>query len=655
MFRALNFFLFFFLFSAFSVAQIEKPSTVKEGETLNGRQLNDTLSGNRFNTETRVELDAKTQYTDYKIITHYNDTIIIDTTLSLKKERLFNHFRKDQFESIAQHNLGSPYSSLAYDFNEASLYPEMGIRTKHQDFLELDEVKYFRVPTPTTELFFKTGIQQGQVLNSVLTANITPNLNASIGYKGLRSLGDYRNALVSHQNFRATTSFETKNKGYQVRGHYVAHNLSNQENGGLTDTSLLYFTTDDSEYGDRERLETNYTDAESLLKSKRFYLKQGFKLWQTTDTVRQKVSYLEIGHEFSNTNKHYNFIQDAANTFIGEAFHNTIADSTYYKKMNNSVFANLKSPYILGKIGLKTSYLDYNYGYNRVLFLDDQTIPEKLKGNSLSVEANWKAKFKTFSLVTGAGTIISGDFKGNYLTGIASYKQDSLFTAKATLSIQSKAPNFNFLLYQSDYTSFNWHSDFDNENTRYLGFSVESNKLIDVEGSITQKDSYTYFNQNSQPQQYDEMLQYLKLKAHKAITYRKFTLDNTLLYQKVMTGRDVLRLPEIVTENSLYFTDYVFKGDPLFLQTGITFKYFTKYQANEFDPLLNEFRLQDTTEIGNFPMLDIFVNGQIRRTRLFLKAENISSFWTGRNYFATPSQPYRDFTIRFGLVWNFFI
>ena len=93
----------------------------------------------------------------------------------------------------------------------------------------------------------------------------------------------------------------------------------------------------------------------------------------------------------------------------------------------------------------------------------------------------------------------------------------------------------------------------------------------------------------------------------------------------------------------------------MLLQTGITFKYFTKYKADEINPLLNEFRLQNTTEIGNFPMLDVFVNAQIRRTRLFLKAENVSSFWTGRTYFATPSQPYRDFTIRFGLVWNFFI
>jgi len=637
------------------MAQIVEKPVLSRGETISGRQLNDTISGNKFNKETRIELDAKTHYTDYKTITHFNDTIIIDTTLSLKKERLFNHFRKDKFENMSQHNLGAAYSNLGYDFTEIDMLPKMGISVKHQDFLEVEDVTYFRVPTPTTELFYKTGIQQGQVLNSLLTTNITPQLNMSIAYKGLRSLGDYRNALASHQNFRATSSFETKNKRYQARVHYVAHNLLNQENGGLSDASLLLFGFDDAEFRDRERLETNYTDAESLLKSNRLYLKQSFNLWQHTDSLHKQDSYLQLGHEFINANKYYNFNQDAANIFIGEAYKNTIADSTYHNKTDNVVFADLKSPYVLGKLGVKATYSQYNYGYKSVLYLDNQTIPDKLKGNVLSAEASWQAKFRTFSLNSGIGTIISGDLKGNYLTGTAAYTIDSLFTAKATLSVQSHAPNFNSQLYQSDYIDYNWHKSLENENTRYLGFSLESDKLVDVQASITQKDDYTYFDENSKPQQYDEMLQYFKVKAHKAISYKKFTLDNTLLYQNVMTGNEVFRVPEIVTENTLYFTDYVFKGDPLFLQTGITFKYFTKYQAAEFNPLLNEFRLQNTTEVGNFPMLDVFVNGQIRRTRLFFKAENISALWERGNYFATPTQPYRDFTIRFGLVWNFFI
>jgi hypothetical protein len=126
------------------------------------------------------------------------------------------------------------------------------------------------------------------------------------------------------------------------------------------------------------------------------------------------------------------------------------------------------------------------------------------------------------------------------------------------------------------------------------------------------------------------------------------------MLQKVVDGESYFKVPSLVTRNSFYYSDYVFKGKPLYLQTGITFKYFTKFNAGSFDPLINEFTLQNDTEIGNYPIFDFFVNAQIRRTRLFFKVENFTASFTGRNYFAAPNYPYRDLTIRFGLVWNFF-
>ena len=90
------------------------------------------------------------------------------------------------------------------------------------------------------------------------------------------------------------------------------------------------------------------------------------------------------------------------------------------------------------------------------------------------------------------------------------------------------------------------------------------------------------------------------------------------------------------------------------LQTGFTLNYFTQYYANDYNPLLGEFYVQNETKIGDFPMLDFFVNARIRQTRLFLKAEHFNSAMTGFNFYSAPNYPYRDFMIRFGLVWNFF-
>jgi hypothetical protein len=104
----------------------------------------------------------------------------------------------------------------------------------------------------------------------------------------------------------------------------------------------------------------------------------------------------------------------------------------------------------------------------------------------------------------------------------------------------------------------------------------------------------------------------------------------------------------------LYYEDYWFKGKPMLVNIGATFKYFTKYKMNAYNPLLAEFTIQDTQEIG-FPTVDVFFNAQVRRTRLYFKIENVTSSFTEKNYFSAPNYPYRDFTIRFGMVWNWFI
>jgi len=70
--------------------------------------------------------------------------------------------------------------------------------------------------------------------------------------------------------------------------------------------------------------------------------------------------------------------------------------------------------------------------------------------------------------------------------------------------------------------------------------------------------------------------------------------------------------------------------------------------------LIGEFFTQDKVKIGNFPNLDFFINAKIQRTRIYLKAEHFNSLFSENNYFSAPDYPYRDFLIRFGLVWNFF-
>ena len=85
------------------------------------------------------------------------------------------------------------------------------------------------------------------------------------------------------------------------------------------------------------------------------------------------------------------------------------------------------------------------------------------------------------------------------------------------------------------------------------------------------------------------------------------------------------------------------------VQIGATFNYFTKYNANAYNPILAEFTLQNSDEIG-FGTFDIFFNAQIRRTRIYFRMDNALSGFGNKNYFSAPNHPYRDSTFRFGWV-----
>ncbi len=618
-------------------------------------QNRDSLPDNEIN----VKLSGKTTYTDYKIISHQNDTTIVDTTLTIQKEYRFNFLRKDNFELLAFHNQGQTFNNLGYDFTNISRFPDMGFRAKMFNYFDIEDVNYYHVPTPTTEIMYRTGLEQGQVVDALFTTNFSKRFNVAIAYKGIRSLGKYRRSLASTGNFRVSFRYETPKGQYAIRGHAVNQDFFNEESGGLTTASLEAFVNDDPNFSaNRERLDVVLTDAENNLDAKRLYFEHAFKIFSSRDSLHEKdFSNIKIGHSFIRDSKNYRFEQATLSTDVfGDAsVSGNINNKTAYLLYNNELFVDFNSKYVLGKFRIKTGFSSYNYGYDN---LQNNTIPEitknKLKGEAVSFGADWNGRIGNFYVNASGGlTPGSGRLSGNHLFGEAFYKKDSVFTIKGRLGITNKSPNFNFLLHQSSYNDYNWQHNFSQIGTRTLGGIFDS-KWGNASLDISNISNYTYFDENGQPQQFSGDVNYIKAKVSKEFTFGKFALDNTLMYQKVASGNSVFRVPNFVTRNTLYYADHWFKGNPLYVQIGATFKYFSKYKANAYNPLLAEFTLQNDTEIG-YPTVDLFFNARVRRTRIYFKADNISSFVFEKNYFSAPNYPYRDFVIRFGVVWNWFI
>lgn len=594
----------------------------------------------------------------YKIISADRDTAFLDTTLSIQKKYRFNYLRRDKFELLQFSNVGQTYNSLAYSFDRLNLMPLFAAQSHHFNYREIEDINYYNVPTPLTELYFKTAYAQGQQLDAFFTINTSPQFNFSVGYKGVRSLGKYQNILTSTGNLILTSTYHTKNKRYNIRFHMTEQDVMNQENGGLTDNSLQLFINDDPEFTDRGRLDVKFEDADNKLEGLRFYVDHNYELISQRDSISHSV--LSIGNTLSYENKSFKYGQKAPYEGFGPSYETAgLFTKTTLDNFNAKAYANFDNS-LLGKITAWAGYTDYNYGYNTVLVLDEERIPNRLKGNLIEAGGAYEKEYRGFKL-SGKGAInVSGDYDGNYLQGAASYDLNDDYNAEASITIHSVAPNFNFLLYQSDYVNYNWKTELNNVKTQELKFELKTKKFGNASVSYTGIDDYTYFGIKANeltpsPMQASERINYLKVKAQKEFSFGRFALENTVMYQQVLGGNDVFNVPQLITRNSLYYQDHWF-SKALFMQTGVTFKYFSKYNMNAYDPVLAEFYVQNNQKLGGFPLVDIFFNAKIRQTRIFFVYENFTSLFSSKNeYFSAPGYPYRDAVLRFGLVWDFFL
>ncbi|WP_418604563.1 putative porin [Hwangdonia sp.] len=662
----------FLVFSFSNVNAQVKPKLLKEADTVSLKSQDSLKTSGKPKPKKNLldKLDPKTKVekakiSDYLIISHKNDTTFVDTTLTIQKEYKFNYLRKDNFGLMPFSNLGQTYNNLTYNFENTDLMPSFGARARHFNYMEVEDINYYRVPTPLTELLYKSAFEQGQLADSFFTVNTSPQLNFSIAYKGLRSLGKYQHLLTSTGNFRFTTNYQTKNKRYAARAHIVTQDLLNQENGGLRDDDMVEnFQNGTPEFLDRSILEVNFENAENILKGKRFHLEHAYNIINKKDSLLKNK--LSIGHIISLKDKSFQYDQSTANTsYFGAAFSSSkFRDRVTLENLYNQLQLNYSNN-ILGDLQFNISNNNYNYGYNKVVVLNGNNITNRLKGDVFSVGGKYHKHFKNFELHGELGVNVSGDFEGNFIKAHATFKLNNDLSATASINHNSKAPNYNVLLYQSNHINYNWRNNFNNTETQQLAFQLKSKKIANILVDYSTITDYTYFKRDStgipngefvpiKPFQNNKTISYLRVKLEKEIKVGKFALHNTLMYQNTQDENQVLNVPELTTRNTIYYASHVFKK-AMYLQTGVTFNYFTAYSMNAYDPLLAEFYVQTQKEYGNFPRFDFFINAKIRQTRIYLKAEHFNAAFTGYNYFAAPNNPYRDFTVRFGLVWNFFM
>lgn len=611
----------------------------------------------------KAESDTIATIDMYKIITLDRDTTFVDTSLTLKKEYEVNYLRKDNFGLLPLSNDGTPYNVLDFGLTKFDPFPQMGFKAKHFAYMQVEDINYYNVATPYTDLMYRSVLEQGQILDAFITVNTSKNLNFAAGYKGIRSLGRYINELSSNGNFRLISSYNTTDKRYILKVHFTGQDFTNQENGGITDPSL--FESGEPPFTQRERLDVYMRDAESVFKGNRYFIDHYFRL------NKDNPNSLVFHHQFNYENKFFEFRSPTVSERYGDAYSTSVNNKTRYNRMYNMLGAAYSNQSI-GTIEFYLEDFNYNYFYRSIILGETGNIETQ---NSLNDRINTYGARYSYQKEKWKGSILfSNSITNQSLANIDAsvrFTFDEQTIVSARYQNMNKLPDNNYNLYQSTYKNYNWPNgsyttNFKNEKINSFEFEAKT-KWLNASVQYTIMNDHLYFDGAEipatdpddvnvlevRPVQFDGTINYLSVKASREFKFGKFGFDNTLLFQNVQQSDNVLNVPDFVTRNTLYYSDRVFKK-ALFFQTGITFQYFTKYYGNGYNPVMGEFYSQDAKKIGDFPLMDFFINAKIQEFRLFLKAEHFNSGFSGYNYYSAPNYPYKDFTIRFGVIWDFF-
>ena len=574
-----------------------------------------------------------------------NDTILLDTTLNINKFYEFNFRRKDNFELIKPNNVGQPYNNLSYVIDESN-YPIIGYSANKTQLQTSDDIYFYDVAYPMTELLFKTVFSQGQLTDVLFTTNVNRKLNFSLGFKALRSLGKYQNSLSGSKNFTFTYNYNSKK--FSSKSFYLSQKLEKHESGGLSLISINDFESKDPVFNERSKLNVKFEDAVNVYFQRDFYSHNKFK-------ISDNKKNLSLNHTLHYVTVNNSYNQSLINNYYGGLIGGitTVDDKFKFRSINNKISFDISNIiFDFAEIG----FINFNYEYFNL-----NSGNEKIKENSNLFSIKLSKNFEILDLDFDLQKKISGDRIGDRLNIVLKPAKKFNLDLNLKLSSVKSHPGLIYDNYYSGFSGVNWTNRNDLVNTSSIFINYINKKFgqFSLSGSLI--NNYVYVStENSDIESYiphinqaEFDIKLFKLKYVKNFIFGKFSMNNSFLIQDVDQNDNILNIPDFVYRNSFFISEKIFKN-VLEIQSGFNFKIFSKFFINEYNPVISTFHIQDKRKIGGFPIVDFFLNAKIRQTRLFFIFEHINSSFSENNFFTTPSMPYRDSNFRFGLNWSLF-
>lgn len=228
----------------------------------------------------------------------------------------------------------------------------------------------------------------------------------------------------------------------------------------------------------------------------------------------------------------------------------------------------------------------------------------------------------------------------------------------------------NPVFFQRNYHSkhFWWDNDFSMETHTHLEGALTYEKTrTTLRVALDEVENYTYLGMNyaldgesrtgltARYLQHDGSLAVLTAQLDQKLQLGPLHWDNIVTFQ-TSSAEDVLPLPRLNVFTNLYLQFMI--AHVLRVELGASATWFTKYNAPDFLPQLNQFAVQQNVdsrrELGNFPFVDAYANLHLKHARFFVMMSNATATNFSRQVFLTPRYPLNRSLLRLGVSWNFF-
>lgn len=596
-------------------------------------------------------------------------------------------------------NLVSPIQSRLYFDRQEKIDDIFG--SQYQPYiLTPQDVRFYNTTIPYSKIGYQHGFtsyHEEHDLSFMFTGNINKRLNLGLQLNYLNGAG--------HYSFQDAKLFNGAVFGSYNGNHYFLHaavtwnTLSNFENGGIQKQIDLNGTLEPEDIPVRIKGMSGYKYISGMLnhgysltierqQQKQIETKNEEGIWETRDTtVTIHIPVITFAHTFETNNSVHRYREkDSVNAaFYAQTLRNpfTSRDSSNVLTISNTLSVTFEEAYNrLLRFGITAYARQEDQRYLRVIndYYDPQlsfqnnhavhilAAAPHLLADSL-MRAQWthntfvggsihKNTGKWFRFGVNGEVCLLGYKLGQFrINGDASF---FIPIAKDTMAIRigafvrSDKPHQYLMEYTSNH--FQWKNDFRQVFRFRVGGQVayptrwvKPSVKIDFE-NIT---NLIYYNAQGLPTQREGNAQVFAADVRCDITTPWVNLENHVVYQ---ASSGELPVPAFTLYHNLYYHGTWFKA--LDTQMGVDLKFFTRYFSPLLNPATGQFCVQQTTQIGNYPMMSAYINFYVRllHLRFYAQYTHINHLFMRDNtdYLAMPLYPMNPDIFRLGITWHFY-